>query len=64
MEVVENAADLVANLGFPIFFAVLMFREMERERAAHKEESDKWVEALNRNTVVMEKILTLLGENA
>ena len=63
MEVVDIARDLVANLGFPIFCAVLMFREMEQERTAHKEESDKWVEAINRNTVVMEKILTRLEEH-
>lgn len=60
MEMVDIVRDLVSNLGFPIFCAVLMFREMEQERAAHKAESDAWVEAINRNTIVMEKIMTKL----
>lgn len=60
MDVVEVARELVANLGFPIFCVVIMFREMEKEREAHKAESDAWVDALNRNTIVMEKILTKL----
>ena len=60
MDVVEVARELVANLGFPIFCVVIMFREMEKEREAHKAESDAWVDAVNRNTIVMEKILTKL----
>lgn len=60
MDVVEVAKEIVANLGFPIFCVVIMFREMEKEREAHKAESDAWVDALNRNTIVMEKILTKL----
>lgn len=57
MEFVEVARELIANLGFPIFCVVVMFVEMEKEREAHKAESAAWVEALNNNTLVMQKLL-------
>lgn len=62
MELVEILKDLISNVGFPIACACLMFWEMEQERKAHKEESATWVEALNRNTAVMEKIIDKLEE--
>lgn len=64
MELVEVAKELVANLGFPIFCVVVMFREMEKEREAHQKESAAWVDAVNRNTIVMEKILTRIEATA
>ena len=62
MEVVEIIKELISNVGFPIACACLMFWEMEQERKAHKEESSAWVEALNRNTLVVEKVLASLEE--
>lgn len=54
---ISTITQAIANLGFPIVCAAAMFYSMEQERKAHKEESEKWVEALNRNTNVMEKVL-------
>ena len=62
MEFVEVLKDIISNVGFPIACACMMFWEMEQERKAHKEESATWVEALNRNTAVMEKIIDKLEE--
>lgn len=59
----ENLVQLISNVGFPIVCAVAMFYSMEREREAHKEESEKWTEALNRNTLVMEKVLERIDKN-
>lgn len=61
MDVFEVVKDLISNVGFPIACVIAMFWQMEKERAAHKEESVTWVEALNRNTSVMERIMTVLG---
>ena len=52
--------QLVSNLGFPIACVIAMFYMWNKEREAHKEESDKWIEAINNNTRVMEKVLTKL----
>lgn len=57
LEIIEALKDIIANLGFPIACVIAMFVEMEREREAHKAESAAWVEALNRNTCVMEKLM-------
>lgn len=48
MEIVEVAKELIANLGFPIF----------------KAESEHWVEALNNNTLVLQKLLDRMEETA
>ena len=52
----EEVISIINNVGFPIACAVAMFWQMEQERKAHKEESDKWVEALNKNTNVIENL--------
>lgn len=60
-EVVTTITSIVSNVGFPIACVAVMFYQMEQERKSHKEESDKWVEAINNNTKVMEKVLEKVG---
>ena len=60
-EVVSMVTTVVSNVGFPIACVAVMFYQMEQERKSHKEESDKWVEAINNNTKVMEKVLEKVG---
>ena len=52
-------AQLLSNYVFPIACCVYLFYSQEKERQAHKEESDKWVEALNNNTKVLEALKEL-----
>ena len=61
-EVVQLISQLVSNVGFPIACVCVLFYMQNKEREAHKEESEKWVEALNNNTKVMEKVLGKFGE--
>ena len=60
-EIVSMVTSIVSNVGFPIACVAVMFYQMEQERKSHKEESDKWVEAINNNTKVMEKVLEKVG---
>lgn len=60
-EIVQIISNIISNLGFPIACVVVMFWMQNKEREAHQAESKEWVDAINRNTVVMEKILTQLG---
>lgn len=53
----EVISNLISNLGFPIACVVAMFWMWNKERESHKAESDKWIEAINNNTRVMEKVL-------
>ena len=60
----EEIVQIISNLGFPIACVVVMFWMQNKEREAHQAESKECVDAINRNTVVMEKILTQMGVDA
>lgn len=47
---------LISNVGFPIACVVAMFYMWNKEREEHKAESEKWVDAINNNTLVMKEI--------
>lgn len=49
----DEIATIISNVGFPIACAIAMFLQMEKEREAHKEESERWVDAINKNTSVI-----------
>ena len=48
--------QIVSNLGVPVACLVAMFCMLNKEREDHKLESEKFVEAINNNTVVMTKL--------
>ena len=60
-EVVQIISQLVSNLGFPIACVCVMFWQQNEERKTHASESEKWVEALNRNTVAIERLCAEIG---
>ena len=60
-EVVQIISQLVSNLGFPIACVCVMFWQQNEERKNHAAESEKWVEALNRNTVAIERLCAKIG---
>ena len=60
-EVVQIISQLVSNLGFPIACVCVMFWQQNEERKNHAAESEKWVEALNRNTGAMERLCADIG---
>lgn len=57
---VDVFTQLISNMGFPIACVIVMFWMWNKEREDHKIESEKWVEALHNNTLVMEKLLARL----
>ena len=59
--VVTTISQLVSNLGFPIACVCVMFWQQNEERKTHEAESEKWVEALNRNTVAIERLCAEIG---
>lgn len=60
-EITQLLTSLIGNLGFPIACVVAMFYMWNKEREEHKEESAKWVEAINRNTEVIANLTVKLG---
>lgn len=59
--VVTTISQLVSNLGFPIACVCVMFWQQNEERKNHTAESEKWVEALNRNTIAIEQLCAEIG---
>lgn len=60
MEWVQVVVDIVSNLGFPIACVGAMFWLLNKERESHKEETDKFTEAINNNTKVMEGVKSIV----
>ena len=61
MDILTMLMDAIKEVGFPIACVIYLFWQNHEEQKSHKAESSEWIEAINRNTVVMEKILTKLG---
>ncbi len=51
----------IGNLGFPIVCCAAMFWMLNEDRKEHREESSKFVDAINQLTVMVEKLTTKLG---
>lgn len=58
----DNIVQIVAQLGFPIAMCLLMFWYVTKKDESHKEEIDKMSEAVNNNTLVMQKLIDKLGD--
>lgn len=52
----NDLATLISTLGFPIAMCLIMCYYINKINDAHKEETDKFAEALNNNTVVLQKL--------
>lgn len=55
-ETVQLITTLISNVGFPIACVCYLFYSQQKEREAHAIESKAWVDALDRNTQVMERL--------
>ena len=52
----NDLSTLISTLGFPIAMCLIMCYYINKINDAHKEETDKFAEALNKNTVVLQKL--------
>lgn len=58
----ENIVELLSQFGFPVAMCLLLFWYVTRKDEQHKEEMDKMSEAINNNTLVMQKLIDKLGD--
>lgn len=56
----EQIVTLVQTVGFPIVMCGALFWYMITQRAAHKKEVEKITDALNNNTVVLQKLAAII----
>ena len=53
---INELSNLISTLGFPIGMCLIMCYYINKINDAHKVESDKFADALNNNTVVLQKL--------
>lgn len=58
----ENIVQIIAQLGFPIAMCLLMFWYVTKKDETHRDEMNKMAEAVNNNTIVMQRLLDKLGD--
>lgn len=54
--------QMISSVGFPIACTLAMFYLWNKEREEHKAESEKWIQALDNNTKVIEKLMEKFRE--
>lgn len=59
---VNTITSLVTSVGFPIVCCIACFWYINKSDEQHKEEMNKMSEAINNNTLVMQKLIDKLGE--
>lgn len=58
---IETITNLLSNFAFPVVCVVALFAMWYRETDKHEAEMDKMTEALNNNTLAMQKLVDKLG---
>lgn len=58
---VTDAVQLVSTVGFPIFMCLIMGFYIKNLTDSHKEETKDFTEALNQNTLVLQKLCDTMG---
>lgn len=58
----NTVSTIFANLGVPVSCLAVTFYLWYQEMQSHKEEVNKLQEALNNNTLVLQKLLDRMGE--
>lgn len=57
----EGIVTAISTIGFPIVMCLILLKFQKDESAEHKEETEKFTEALNRNTLVLQKLCDKMG---
>lgn len=58
---VSAIVTLITNVGFPIACTCALFYFWNKEREQHREETEELKDAINNNTLVMQKLIDKLG---
>lgn len=58
---VQEITTLITTVGFPIVCCGAMFWNMIQTNKQHKEEMDKMSDAINNNTIALQKLVDSLG---
>lgn len=62
METAQMVITAISSVGFPIVMCGALFWKMDKQDKEHKEEMSKSTEAINNNTVVLQKLMQMLSD--
>lgn len=62
METAQMVITAISTVGFPIVMCGALFWKMDKQDKEHKEEMTKSTEAINNNTVVLQKLMQMLSD--
>lgn len=62
METAQMLITAISTVGFPIVMCGALFWKMDKQDKEHKEEMNKSTEAINNNTVVLQKLMQMLSD--
>lgn len=62
METAQMVITAISTVGFPIVMCGALFWKMDKQDKEHKEEMNKSTEAINNNTVVLQKFMQMLSD--
>ena len=57
----STITQLITSVGFPIAACVALYLQMNKQNEQHKEEMSKVTEALNNNTIALNKLAEKVG---
>lgn len=58
---VQDWTSIITQIGFPIAVCLICFWYIKKIQEDHKAEMDKMSEAINNNTLVMQRLLDKIG---
>lgn len=58
---VTTITQIVSTVGFPIAMCVTLLWYIKEQSNNHKQETEKFTEALNNNTLVLQKLCDTIG---
>lgn len=56
-----QATQLIGSLGFPIVACIMLYVQMTKQDENHKAEVKQLTDAINNNTLVLQKLCDRLG---
>lgn len=59
---IQEIMTAISTVGFPIVACAAMFWNNRENQRLHREESDKWSEALLNNTLAIQKLTDMLDK--
>jgi hypothetical protein len=62
METAQMVITAISTVGFPIVMCGALFWKMDKQDKEHKEEMNKSTEAINNNTIVLQKLMQMLSD--